>query len=63
LAFADGLRQQVAELPPDGNPAGLPSLARSLVLAQDDHIGGPVDVGNRRPAQFTRTSATLRRAE
>jgi hypothetical protein len=50
--MSNGLREQFPQLSTDGNAAGLPRLANGLVLAQDDGVGGPVNVGNRRPAEF-----------
>ena len=43
----------------DGNASGLPGLAGGLVLPQDDRIGCPINVGNRRPAEFTGARPTL----
>jgi hypothetical protein len=38
LPLTDGLREQLAQLPADGNTAWLPGFAGRLVLLQDDCI-------------------------
>jgi hypothetical protein len=49
---SDRQLEQFTQLPADRDPSGLPRLAGRLVLFQDDGVGGPVDVGNRRPAEL-----------
>ena len=51
LAFPDGLREQLAELPANRNAPGLSGLTSCLVFAQDDGVGRPVNVGDRRPVR------------
>jgi hypothetical protein len=53
LSVADRLIEQDPQLLADRNAAGLPGLAGSLVLPQDNRVSGPVDVGDCRPARST----------
>src|SRR5262249_10239880 len=56
---ADRLIEQLAQLAADRDAPGLPRLAGGLMLLQGDDAIGPVHVGDRRPAEFSRSSAAL----
>jgi hypothetical protein len=55
----DGLIEQVAALPADRDAERLTGPAGGLVLFQHDDVVRPVHVGDRRPAEFPRSSAAL----
>jgi len=58
-ARPDRLIEQFPKLAADRDSARLPGLAGRLVFLQRDDAIGSIHVGNRRPAELARSSATL----